>query len=66
MRILVKKGFKLNPNEKVVKSIIKAVERNNGLCPCVHNDDDGDLHCPCESYRKRDHCCCQLYIKENQ
>ena len=28
-KILIKKGWKLNPNEKVVKGIIKAVERND-------------------------------------
>ena len=64
-KILVKKGWKLNPNEKVVKGIIKAVERNDGKCPCVHPDNDGDLTCPCESYRLRDKCCCQLYVKND-
>lgn len=63
MELFIKEGFKLNPNEKVVKGIIKAIERNEGKCPCVHPDNDGDLTCPCESYRLRDKCCCQLYIK---
>ena len=27
---------------------------------------DGDLHCPCDSYRLRDKCYCNLYIKENE
>ena len=63
-RILIKEGFKLNPNEKVVKGIIKAIERNEGMCPCVHEESCGDLHFPCEDYRLRDKCCCQLYIKE--
>ena len=64
MRILVKPGFQLNPNEKLVKRIIKAIERNDEICPCVHEESCGDLHCPCEDYRLRDKCCCQLYIKE--
>lgn len=64
MEYLIKEGWQLNPNEKIVKGITKAVERNEGMCPCVHEESDGDLHCPCESYRLRDKCCCQLYIKE--
>ena len=63
MEYFIKEGWQLNPNEKIVKSITKAIERNEGMCPCVH-DDDGDLHCPCGSYREKDKCCCQLYIRE--
>ena len=54
MKYLIKEGWQLNPNEKIVKSITKAIERNEGLCPCVHVDDDGDLHCPCQLYREKD------------
>lgn len=64
MRILVKKGFILNPNEKVVKGIIKAIERNEGKCPCVHEEPCDDPVCPCSDYRLKDKCCCQLYIKK--
>ena len=64
MRLLVKPGFILNPNPKIVTGVIKAIERNEGKCPCVHPEDDGDLTCPCQSYRERDKCCCQLYVKE--
>ena len=64
MEILIKEGWKLNPNEKVVKSISRAIERNEGKCPCVHDNTSGDLHCPCIDYRLHDKCCCQLYIKE--
>jgi ferredoxin-thioredoxin reductase catalytic subunit len=64
MRILVKPGFKLNPNEKIVKGIIKAIERNEGKCPCVHEESCDDPICPCSDYRLKDKCCCQLYIKE--
>ena len=28
-KILIKKGWKLNPNDKVVRGITKAIERNN-------------------------------------
>ena len=64
MEILIKEGWQLNPNEKIVKGITKLLERNEGMCPCVHEKNDGDLHCPCESYRLRNKCCCQLYIKK--
>ena len=64
MRILVRPGFKLNPNEKIVKGIIKAIERNEGKCPCVHEEPCDDPICPCSDYRLKDKCCCQLYIKE--
>lgn len=65
MEYFIKDGWQLNSNEKVVKSITKMLERNDNICPCVHPQDDGDLHCPCDSYRLRDKCCCQLYIKED-
>lgn len=64
MEYFVKEGWQLNPNEKVVKSITKALKRNHGICPCVHPKDDGNLHCPCDSYRLRNKCCCQLYVKK--
>ena len=64
MKILVKPGFQLNPNEKIVKGIIKAIERNDGNCPCVHTEPCEDLTCPCSDYREKDKCCCQLYIKK--
>lgn len=64
MEILIKEGWQLNPNEKIVKGITKAIERNEGMCPCVHSDTTGDLRCPCSDYREKDKCCCQLYIKK--
>ena len=59
----VKPGWRINPDSHLVDMIIKRVEANDGLCPCHHPENDGDLHCPCESYRERDHCCCNLYVK---
>lgn len=61
--ILRKQGWKLNDNDKVVNSILKRCEQNNELCPCSHPENDGDLHCLCESYREKDKCICGLYIK---
>lgn len=61
MEILRKEGWKLNDSDKVVNSILKALDRNNGLRPC-HNDSE-DKHCPCSNYREKDKCCCNLYVK---
>lgn len=46
--IFRKDGFKLNDNDKVVNAILSRCDKNNGICPCHHPDEDGDLHCPCE------------------
>jgi ferredoxin-thioredoxin reductase catalytic subunit len=66
MRILVKKGWKLNPNEKVVKAIIKRINKCDGECPC---DNPGetleDRICPCKEYRENNICHCNLYVYEN-
>lgn len=62
MEYFVKEGWKLNPNEKIVKGVTRGIERNNGEYPC-HNDSE-DKHCPCSNYRLHDHCCCSLYVKE--
>lgn len=61
VQILRKEGWVLNPNDKIVNSILKGVERNNGQCPC-HNDSE-DKNCPCSNYREHDKCCCGLYKK---
>lgn len=63
VKIFIKDGWQLNPNENVVNAILKRCELNNGLCPCAHKDNDWDLHCPCESYRLRNKCVCGLYKK---
>lgn len=65
MEYKIKPGWKLNPNIKIVQGITRLIEKNNGLCPCAHPENDGDLHCPCESYRLRDKCCCNLYVRVN-
>lgn len=57
----IKEGWRLNPNEKVVNSIIKGINRCNGECPCMN--DSEDKMCPCSNYRLHDKCCCTLYVK---
>ena len=44
MKYFIKEGWQLNPNEKIVKGITKLLERNEGMCPCVHEETCGDLH----------------------
>ena len=64
VEILRKPGWKLNPNDKVVNSILRMVEKNNGECPCVNNG--RDKMCPCSEYREENNCHCHLYVKENE
>lgn len=57
-----KEGFDLNPSDKIVNSILKRVEKNNGECPCHNNSID--KKCPCSDYRDNNICHCGLYIKK--
>lgn len=60
MEFYIKEGFKLNPNEKVVKAILKGIERCGGECPCANTSED--KRCPCSNYTQHNHCCCKLYV----
>lgn len=62
IEILRKKGWMLNPNDKVVNNIIKRCIDNKGECPCYNNSID--KRCPCSDYRDNDICHCGLYIKD--
>jgi len=62
-KILRKQGWELNPNDKIVNSILKALERNGGHCPCHTSNDREHNICPCSSYLQNDVCHCGLYIK---
>ena len=62
VKIYRKEGFDLNPNDKIVNSIFKRVENNNGECPCHNNSID--KKCQCSDYRDNDICHCGLYIKK--
>ena len=59
----LREGWMLNPNEKIVNGIIRAINRCNGDCPC--NNDSEEKHCPCSNYRTKDKCCCKLYVKQD-
>lgn len=61
--INLKDGFKLNPNEKAMFGIMKAINKNDGYCPCNQGDvPKEDTKCPCKSYMNNDKCHCNLYI----
>lgn len=64
MEYLVKPGWRLNPNQKVVDAIARRCEMNDGECPC-HNPGETreDRLCPCKEYREKDVCHCQLYVR---
>lgn len=55
------KGWRINPNVKIVRGVINGINRNNGDCPC--NNDSEDKHCPCSNFRLKNYCCCNLYLK---
>lgn len=57
-----KKGWIINPDDKVVNGILKGLARCEGQCPC-HNE-SVDKTCPCSDYRENDICHCNLYLKE--
>lgn len=60
--IIRKEGFMLNPNDRVVNSLLRMIERNDGKCPCSGNTSE-NLNCPCSNYIQHDNCCCGLYKK---
>lgn len=62
VKIYRKEGWEINPNDKIVNSIFKMLERSDGICPC-HNESE-DNHCPCSDYRDNNICHCNLYIKK--
>lgn len=62
--ILLKEGWTLNPDSKIVNAIMKRLEVTGGECPC-HNPGKTkeDRMCPCKEYRESDTCHCSLYVK---
>ncbi len=70
-------GFKLNPNEEIVRALAKGVLNNEikyGLkfCPCrirtKNRDKDLKLICPCnfksqKNWQEKEECWCSLFVK---
>lgn len=61
-----KEGWVINPNDKIVNGVFRALLKNDGYCPCVQPEGTPheDTKCPCVNYIKNDICCCKLYIKK--
>lgn len=62
-KILRKAGWDLNPDDQVVNSIIRMLDKNGGHCPCKHVEREGHDLCPCHDYIANNKCYCRLYIK---
>ena len=45
------KNYRINPNKKLVNTIMEGLQRKNGHCPCRLNVDDTTL-CPCDEFIK--------------
>lgn len=61
--------IKLNSNEKAVKVLLKAIEENDGYCPCAIFKNE-DTKCMCKDFRDQieqgisGKCHCGLYVCE--
>lgn len=71
-----KKGFRLNPDRKLVENIVRALLKReqkygNRYCPCrVMTDDEGEnkkIVCPCVFHEKEieelGQCICRLFVR---
>lgn len=61
-KILRKVGWDLNPDDKIVNSIIRALDRNGGHCPCHSGNEREHNICPCSAYVQHNKCYCTLYV----
>ena len=54
-----------NPNAEIYNDVTKAVQDNNGYCPCMLNK-SVDTKCPCKEFREQSvegECHCGRYVK---
>ncbi len=71
-----KNGFRLNPNKKIVESVIKGLFRNERkfgkkYCPCRRvtgdKEEDKKIICPCiyhkDEIKNQGHCHCMLFVR---
>ena len=74
-----KKAISLNPDKKIVESIIKGLlikekELDQRYCPCRRTtnnlEEDKKIICPCvyhlDEIKKDGHCLCRLFVKKVQ
>ena len=59
--------IRLNPDKKEAERIRRAVEENDGYCPCrlVRTE---DTKCICKEFKEQEEgfCHCGLYLKEEE
>lgn len=56
-----------NPNVEIYENITKAVQENQGYCPCMITK-TADTKCPCKEFREQNfagECHCGRYLKIN-
>ena len=54
-----------NPDTEIYEDVTKAVQDNNGYCPCMITK-TADTKCPCKEFREQDfegECHCGRYCK---
>lgn len=57
--------IRLNKDEELVSEIRRALNENDGYCPC-RIEKTADTKCMCKEFREQEYgeCHCGLYIKE--
>lgn len=57
--------IRLNKDEELVAEIRRALNENDGYCPC-RIEKTADTKCMCKEFREQEYgeCHCGLYIKE--
>lgn len=56
-----------NPNVEIYENVTKAVQENQGYCPCMITK-TADTKCPCKEFREQNfagECHCGRYLKIN-
>ena len=58
-----KEGYQLNPDNKLVNAIVRAIGESDGHCMNRHIKHRGCDICPCDEYLLYNNCMCKLYVK---
>lgn len=66
IEIVRKKGWRINPDDKLVNEIFRALDKNRGHCPTKIENRKGHDQCPCSAYLQDGVCYCKLYVKEDE
>lgn len=54
----------INNDTKTAINVLRALERNEGYCPCIP-ERTPDTKCPCKDMREKQECHCKLYVKDD-